>query len=46
MSKEKAIKILSQVKEHYINTLVIDDTDKENLEEVKEALQWAESQKL
>ncbi|WP_431166276.1 hypothetical protein [Tenacibaculum halocynthiae] len=45
MSKRKAIKILNQVRDHYINTLVIDNTDKENLKEIEDALQWVKSQK-
>ena len=28
-----------------MNTLVIDDTDKEDLKEVEEALQWAKAKK-
>lgn len=46
MSKEKTIKILNQVKDHYINTLIVEDVDTENLKEVEEALQWAKSQKM
>ncbi|MCF2874047.1 MULTISPECIES: hypothetical protein [unclassified Tenacibaculum] len=46
MSKNKTIKILNQVKSLYGNTLLIDDTDKENLKEVEEAIQWVESKKM
>jgi len=41
--KEKTLIILETIKEHYGNTMLIDDTDKESLKEVNEAIRWVKS---
>jgi len=42
MSKGKQITldILEQVRDHYLNTLTIDETDRDQFEKVERAIEW------
>ena len=43
-AKELTLKILNQIREHYMNTTLIDSTDEEALKEVDVAINWVKEQ--
>jgi hypothetical protein len=38
--KEITIEVLEQIRDHYLNTLTIDETDREEFEKVEKAIEW------
>ena len=41
--KQTTLDILEQVRNHYLNTLTIDETDREEFEKVEKAIKWVKS---
>lgn len=45
IDKEKQItlEILNQIRDHYLNTLTIDETDRKEFDKVEKAIKWTKS---
>lgn len=41
--KQTTLDILEKVRNHYLNTLAIDETDRQEFEKVEKAIEWVKS---
>ena len=41
--KQTTLEILEKIRNHYLNTLTIDETDREEFKKVEKAIKWVKS---